>query len=215
MLRILTISTLFISSAVLAEPHKTFDAEVKKAAVTLSINDASKDFDKAQTFSLHAGDIVCFEAGEGRVIIQGEDYKKQLTANNKGCKQLPVEANEENAEESSSFSQKILALFQTSKEESVDGVSRSVEEAETYTQTIEITPTKQAYLAIENDSWGPLPITLEIIDDKQTVIDTWVNEEDLQTSFIIPSKQLNDGYHLKISNMLGDLLLDSPIALKE
>jgi len=66
-----------------------FTAEVKKDSVKLQINENIKTYKKDKTITLKAGDIVCFLEGNGRVVLKGTNYKKQLSKHSHSCKKLP------------------------------------------------------------------------------------------------------------------------------
>ena len=189
-----------------------FNAEIKKASVTLSINNQEKTYTTKENFTLNAGDMLCFSSGEGRVVIQNSTYKKQLSKRSKSCIHLPTEEGK-----STSYTQEIqntiVSIFEKSKEKSVDGVSRKNTETETLTTPIFLT-LKAKYIVIENSTWGPLPMVLELIDAKGTVTETMVNEEDITTSFILPRAIIKDGYTIKVSNSFEEVLMNSKIHLQ-
>lgn len=190
-----------------------FDAEVKKANVSIIINDQNKAYKVGESFALQDGDIVCFDQGDGRVVIKGsganKNYKKQLSKRSKSCKHLPNESGKA-APYAKSMSNSVVSLFQKSKEKSVDGVSRAKETAEILTAPISINKAAK-YLAIENSSWGPLPIILEILDNKGEMVEEMENEDDIITSFIIPTSLLKEGYVVKVFNSFEDELINSKI----
>ena len=187
----------------------SFDGEVKKAPITLLINEESKDFKADDKFTLNAGDIVCFTKGDGRLVIVSENYKKQLSKRNKACKHLPNEDGT-SIDYNQGLKHSVVSIFENSKEKSTNGVSRKSLETETLTVPIYIGDNAK-YLAIENSSWGPLPVTLELIDKKGKMIETMINEDDVRTSFILPKNLLKDGYIVKVSNTFGDLLVNSKV----
>jgi len=190
-----------------------YDAEVKKADVTLLVNDAEVSHKTGEKFTLQAGDIICFKEGKGRVVIRGKDYKKQISKHTKGCKHLPGDM-----KKSSQFAQhmthQVMALFSKAEEEKVTGVSRkAVETAETFTTPITLAA-QAKYLAIENESW-PLPVTLEVLDESGKPVESMVNEEDVITSFVLPKGMLKEGYTIKVTNAFDELLVNSIIHMEE
>lgn len=186
-----------------------FDAEVKKGSVDLLINDQNKMYKLGEKFVLNAGDIVCFVDGEGRVIIKGESYKKQLSKRSKSCKHLPGEDGKPTVY-AQAIKNSIVSIFEKSNEKSVDGVSRKSVDSNTLTAPIFLGKNAK-YLVLENSTWGPLPITLELLNHKSEVIETMVNEEDISTSFILPKRMLDDGYIIKVSNAFDELLVNTTI----
>lgn len=201
----------------MASPVLAFDAEVKKADVIVIINNQSKMYGVGEVFVLQAGDIICFDKGAGRVAIKGKggnkNYKKQLSKRSKSCKHLPSENGKETLY-AKGVLKTVVSLFQKSKEKSVDGVSRNTGETDILTAPISINKLAK-YLAIENSSWGPLPIVLEIIDDKGEVVEKMENEVDINTSFIIPTSLLKEGYGVRVFNSFEDELINSKIQFQQ
>lgn len=198
-----------IIGMVIATALFAFDAEVKKAPISLLINEQSIDLKVGEKFTLKAGDMVCFTEGDGRVVIVGKTYKKQLSKRNKSCKHLPNDEGE-TIEYSQILKNSVVSIFEKSKEKSTDGVSRKSLESDTLTAPISMGADAK-YLAVENSTWGPLPITLELLNTEGKIVETMMNEEDVFTSFILPRSILKDGYSMKISNTFGDLLVNSKI----
>ncbi len=194
-------------------PVMAFDVEVKKGGVTVVINDQNKSYAVGETFKLDSGDIICFSEGNGRVVIKGsgenKSYKKQLSKRSKSCKHLPS-GNGKGTNYAKNMSSSVISLFQKSKEKSVDGVSRSTNDTETLTAPIAINKSAK-YLAIENSSWGPLPIVLEILDEKGEIVEKMENDTDIKTSFIIRTSLLKEGYVIKVLNSFEDELINSKI----
>jgi len=197
--------TGFIATAVLF----AFDAEIKKAPVNLLINDQNKTFKVGEKFTLNAGDMVCFVEGEGRVVIKGKTYKKQLSKQSKSCKHLPSEEGKPTAY-AQGLKDSVVSMFAKSKEKSVDGVSRKSVESDTLTAPIAM-GINAKYLAVENSTWGPLPVILEVINEKGETIETMVNEEDVITSFILPRSMIKEGYRVKVVNAFEEPLVNSTI----
>ncbi len=190
-----------------------FDVEVKKAPVSLLINEQSKDLKVGGKFTLNSGDLVCFIKGEGRVVILGKSYKKQLSSRSKSCKHLPNEDGK-TVGYTQVLKYNVVSMFEKSKEKSVDGVSRKSLESDTFTAPTSMGIDSQ-YLAVENSTWGPLPIMLELLDNKGVVMETMINEEDIITSFILPRDMLKNVYSIKVSNAFGDILVNSKIVFDQ
>ena len=190
-----------------------FNAEVKKADVNLLVNDQNVSYKAGDTFMLNAGDMVCFVKGDGRVIIKGKSYKKQLSKRSKSCKHLPNEDGKPTSY-TKIVKNEVISIFGKSKEKSVDGVSRKAVETDTLTAPIAFGK-KAKYLAIENSTWGPLPVTLKVLDAKGNVVETMVNEEDVVTSFILPKSMIKEGYTIKVTNAFDEALVNSVIHVEE
>jgi F420-0:gamma-glutamyl ligase len=197
---------LLISTGLLS----AFNAEVKKDSVSLLINDQAQNYEVGKTFALKAGDLVCFVSGEGRVVLKGEKYSKQLSKRSKNCKRLPT-ANKETKDYLALSTKRIIANFENAKETSVAGVStRSVTTGETITTPLTIKRGVK-YLIIENDKWGPLPVSIQIVDTQGEVVAMDSNEEELVTTFVFPVSVLKEGYTIKVVNAFDELLVKSEI----
>lgn len=197
----LLISTVLLSA---------FSAEVKKDSVSLLINDQAQNYEAGKTFTLKPGDLVCFVSGEGRMVIKGEKYSKQLSKRSKSCKRLPT-GSKETKDYLTLSTKRIIANFENAKETAVAGVStRSVTTGETITTPLTI-ESGLKYLIIENDKWGPLPVTIQIVDAQGEVLASDSNEEELVTSFVFPISVLKEGYIIKVVNAFDELLVNSVI----
>jgi len=195
------ISTVFLSA---------FNVEVKKDSVSLLINDQAKSYEAGKTFTLKAGDLVCFTSGKGRVVIKGEKYSKQLSKRSKSCKRLPT-GSKETMDYLALSTKRIIANFENANETAVAGVStRSVTTGETITTPLTI-KSGMKYLIIENDTWGPLPVSIEIVNTEGETVTTDSNEEELTTSFVFPVSVVKEGYMIKIVNAFDELLVKSKV----
>lgn len=206
----LLISLLFITNLF------AFNAEVKKADVKLQVNDNTVEYKKGDTFNLNGGDIICFVDGKGRVIIKGDSYKKQLSKRSKLCKKLPL-SKESSINYVAQIQSKIVNVLASAQEEEVDGVSRkSVDNSSTIGKDI-VVDSKKKFIVIESENWGPLPVTLAVYDKNNNRIEESVNEEDVETSFIIPSSVItrDGGSRIEVLNAFGDQLLNSKVQIKK
>jgi hypothetical protein len=191
-----------------------FTATVKKDKVTLKINENIKEYKVADVINLNPGDIICFKKGKGRVVLEGDNYKKQLSKRTKLCKQLPVSQNEK-VNYGNIAKNTILNVFAKSNEKEIDGISRKgALNCSVNTKTILIDKNNK-YIQIQSNNWGPLPIKLSISDKNGTIIDESYNEEDINTSFLIPSDIIpNGGCNIKISNAFDEELVNSNLLKK-
>ena len=189
-----------------------YEAEIKKAEVELIINKQNIKHSIGDKFSLNSGDIICLIGGDGRVVIKGKDYKKQISKKGQLCRHLPS-GNKSNENFADSIKNSVIALFGKSKETSKAGVSRkAVVNTNIYKKDIILT-NKDTFLAIENDTWT-LPVTLTLQDNKGKTIKTLTNEEDLLTSFILPKSILKNGYKVMVKDGLDDIVVDAKIVIK-
>ena len=181
-----------------------FNAQVKKSDITVTINEQEKALKKGETIELKGGDIVCYKAGDGRLVIKGDGYKKQLNKKSSPCQKLPTPANNKS---STSTGELIASVFAKAEEKSKSGVSRKGTEQDTQ-KTVLTLKKNQKYILLENETWGPMPIHLTILDTKnQKVKELEYNDDkDLKTSFLIPANSVKEGYTLKVTNAFGDVL---------
>ncbi len=208
MIKLLTVS------AALSSMLWSYTAEIKKESVTLQINDTVTTFKAGETPRLNGGDIVCFVEGKGRVLLVGEGYKKQLTRHSRTCKQLPLSKTEDASKSYVNVAQEhIASFFADAKESEVSGVSlRNVTVEQADVKEIVVTPGTR-FITLGGEKWGPLPVSLEILDDKGGVIETVVNDEDVPASFILKADQLQEGNILRVSNAFEDLLAELEIVI--
>ena len=190
-----------------------FNAEVKKGSVSLQINDKDISYEAGKTFSLQAGDLICFVSGDGRVVIKGDKYSKQISKRSKSCKRLPTVGTDKK-DYLALAGDKLVAQFGKSKETAVAGVStRSTTTSETLTAPLTLKK-ENKYLILENDQWGPLPVSIKILNKKGEVMASDVNEEDVLSSFIFSRNVLKDGYTVEVVNAFDEALVKSVIEMK-
>ena len=185
-----------------------YPAIVKKANIAVTINGKTREFQAGEKTILKPGDVVCFVSGNGRLVIRSDQFRTQVSRHGSKCKFMPIIDDKKEGIEKGV----LLEHFAKAHEEGVYGVSRGVESEKTYTKEIHIAG-KQRYLAIQNDQWGPLPVTLKIIAPDGKVLYESRNEKNLISSFAVPVDKIKDGSILEISNRFGDLLVKSKIKL--
>ena len=190
-----------------------FDAKVNKADVTLMVNSIQKSYKADDIFTLDSNDIVCFMSGEGRVVITGENYKKQLSKHSKKCKHL-ADPKKKKSDYTTLAKNGIAGVFGETKEMIRSGVSTRSATAETYTKDIHIKQDSK-YILMEKDTWGPLPVTMKVLDEKEQEVLNDINEEDDVSSFVIPISIVKAGYHIVILNAFGEDIVNSKIILEE
>ena len=187
-----------------------YTAEVKKAPVVLKINETTKTCEPQEILELHAGDIVCFLDGDGRVVITGKEYKTQLSKRSKSCKRIPV-GKEITRDYIAAVENSIVSVLATSSESESAGVSTKgagVEEA--VLTTLDVSANK-SYIVVESKSWGPLPVQLDIVDSKGELVESMENEDEEFTSFIVRRELVKEGYGLRVSNAFDETLLNAKV----
>jgi hypothetical protein len=189
-----------------------FDAKVNKANVILMVNGIEKSYKANEAFKLNNDDIVCFVSGDGRVVITGENYKKQLSKHSKKCKHLHGQ-NHKKSDYVALAKNGIVGVFGETKENIRSGVSTRGVTMDTYTQDIHVRPDAK-YILMEKETWGPLPVTLKVLDEKGRSIIEDINEENDLSSFVIPVSQIKQGYRIVIQNVLEDDLVNAKIIME-
>jgi len=188
-----------------------FKAEVKKETVYLLINDKNISYKAGEIFSLKAGDLVCFISGNGRVVIKGDKYRKQISRHTKSCKTLPSKDNNKK-NYISLVTNKIVETFSNTKESVVNGVS-SKGSIELINNNLIHLNKNSKYLILKSKEWGPLPVTIQILDNKGEVIISDINDNDDLASFIFPIQNLKDGYIINIYDGFDKLKVKSTIRM--
>lgn len=193
-----------------------FTATIKKDNVTLEINETIKTYKVTDIISLNGGEIICFIKGNGRVILKGDNYKKQLSKRTKLCKKLPVPSNV-SKDYLAMIQKNVVTIFANSQEKEIDGISRKSVTINSILNKDIILDLDKKFISIENNTWGPLPVQLNIYDKDNKLILESINSEDIKTSFIIPLNIIakEDGYRIEISNAFGDKLMNAKILLKK
>jgi len=185
-----------------------FDGIVKKSDITILINDKAKSFKVGDKFTLTSGDLICFKSGEGRVVINGEDYKISLNKNSTPCKVLPKA---DNTPMKLSWNG-VIKLFSPTKEQELNGMSvRSTKM--TKTKKTYVRDKQAQYIAYQSNQWV-LPVTLKVYDTKHNIVMQDKNEENVYTSFVIPMKILKNGYIIEIKNGFDDTVADTLVDFK-
>ena len=203
---------LILTSLIATLTLFAYNAEVIKGDVTIKVNEINQSHKLGDIFTLEGGNLVCFVSGDGKIIIKGDKYSKKISKRS-SCKSLPTLKKEDKgylALANSAMSSK----FGKSSEETVNGVStRAVSTAKTEKKDITIAK-ETKYLILENKNWGPLPVTVKILDDKGEVVAEDVNEDDDISSFVFPGSIIKDGYVVKVINGFDELLVDSKVVIK-
>jgi hypothetical protein len=187
--------------------------QVKKAEVNLLINGDEKQYKAGDTEVLKSGDVVCFLSGDGRILILGEHYKKQISKHNKSCKHLPSEDGSP-VDYVASIKSTIVSVFADVQEKSVNGVSRKGMEQKEFTKPI-LLHKNTKFVAIKSKAWGPLPVTLKIIDKNGKVKEEMVNEDEIETEFIVLSDLVEGSCTITVCNAFDETLLHSKVEEKK
>jgi len=189
-----------------------YNAEVKEDWITVEINGVNHTYSAGKKIDLNPGDLICFKGGDGRVVITGKDYRKQISKHGSSCRHLP-NTNEKANHYTENLVANIVDIFKKSEEDSVSGVSRKGVKTIKSTKPVIINK-KSKYLLIESNQWGPLPVTVKIFDKNGKIVSSNVNGNDVFTSFVFPVSILKDGYRIRVTNAFDDMLVDAKIIIK-
>jgi len=181
---------------------------VKEGDVKLLINGQTIDVKKDQNLTLEEGSMVCFLSGDGKVII---DNTKQLDNKTRDCYQLPIKDNFDIDAfmSSSKNSIAVLAKENTSKSRGTKGISESSSE----TADLVLSQVDKEVI-IYNETYGPLPVTLNIKKSDGTNVKEIVNEENIKTFFRVPATYLENNSKIEITNAFGDTLLNKQVVIQ-
>ncbi|WP_419770298.1 MAG: hypothetical protein ACNI3C_00450 [Candidatus Marinarcus sp.] len=185
---------------------------VKKSDVKISVNGEIKSLSKDASLNLEDGSSVCFLEGEGKVII---NKHKQLTKKSKKCYSTPLPEGFkiEDFVEGLTNSAKVALI--TGELKVKNGVStKSIQTSQTVTGNYEIT-SEQKEIIVYNELYGPLPVTLKIIDKDKNIVQEFINEENTVTLFRIPTNILKENYNILITNAFDEELLNQTIINKK
>ena len=193
---------------------------VKEGDVTLLINGQRINLEKNQSLTLNAGIMICFVEGSGTVLIND---KKKLDSNHPDCYQIPVK--DDFDIEKFVTSEKNKAVISTGREKYISDPNRGVIEqgtdtVNTYNSGVPVAETlslstKDKEFIIYNDSYGPLPITLNIKKPDGTLVKEIVNEDNSKTFFRIPTVYLENNAQIEVTNVFGDKLLNKQVTIKK
>jgi len=181
---------------------------VKEGDVKLLINGQTIEVKKDQNLTLEEGSMVCFLSGDGKVLI---DNTKQLDNKTRDCYQLPVKDSFDIGTfmSSSKNSVAVLSKEKTSESRGTKGVS----ESSSNTEELVVSKTDKEVI-IYNESYGPLPVTLNIKKPDGTTVKKVVNEENVKTFFRVPATYLENNSKIEITNAFDDILLNKQVVIK-
>ena len=184
---------------------------VKEGDVTLLINGQTVEVQKDQNLTLEEGSMVCFLSGVGKVLINNS---KQLDHETPDCYQLPIKEDFD-IDAFMSLSKNSVAIL--SKEEvSESRGTKGISDSSDSSSELEELPLSQSNkeVIIYNESYGPLPVTLNIKKPDGTTVKELVNEENDKTFFRVPVSYLKNNSKIEITNAFGDTLLHKQIVIK-
>lgn len=207
-MKLKVIMLLVLSFTILFANHLT----VKGGDVTLLINGQEFEIPEDHNLTLKPGMMVCFVKGKGKVVING---KKEMDRRTKECHQVPIDDTFDIRHFLSTAEDKSIVKTATVSSSDEDAViHRGIAVADdgiSIPGTITIKPSDKE-VVIYDKSYGPLPVTAIIKKADGTVTKKIVNEESTSTLFRIPTRLLNNGFQIEVTNAFGDKLLDKKIS---
>lgn len=188
---------------------------IKDGSIELKINKKIVRYTRNSTARFKQGDIVCFIKGNGRIVIEAENYKKQISEKSPNlCVQLPIQKVSAATNYLNLIKEKVLYLISSPKEDMQAGVSRSTNELVTpIEQEIEIDPQKTVYLVIKRGDLGPLPVAAIHYDTSGRILEKSINKKNLETTLIYPVSELKNGEKIKITNAFDETLISLRIKI--
>lgn len=200
---------LVLSFTILFASHLT----VKGGDTTLLINGQEFIVPEDHNLTLKPGTMVCFVEGSGKVTI---DDKKELDRKTKECYQVPIGDNFDIKHFLSTTEDKsVVNTAAISPEDDEAVIHRGIATAGENSGlqgTINITPSDKEVI-IYDESYGPLPVTLNIMKPNGAIIKKIVNKENIKTFFRIPVSQLDYDSKIEVTNAFGDKLLDKKVSM--
>jgi hypothetical protein len=175
---------------------------VKDNSIDITINEVKYNLREKEKLDFDDGSTLCVVDGKGRIIINGH---KQLSIASKNCIQTKVENSSLEDTIFSSLQKALILTFSKTEETFVNGVSSKGNDIDNKKQVIKIKTSKK-YIVIRGNSSGPLPITLQILNEKNEIIKKILNEDNQNSIFIINNSSLFNNYHIKILDGFGKII---------
>lgn len=178
---------------------------VKGGDATVLINGQEFKIPKDHNLTVQPGTMICFIKGAGTVII---DKKVKLNSKNPECYQFPIDNKTDAKKLLSSIGDEAVITTEPKK---APASSRGLESLTTEKGIISLPPSKKE-VVIYSESYGPLPVTLNVKNPDGTVIKAIVNKENDQTLFRIPTSYLSNNTKIEVTNAFGDKLVDKKVS---
>jgi len=192
---LLTSSILFANSLV-----------VKKADVTVLLNNVEKSLSKGYELALDYGTSVCFKNGKGRVVI---NKRIQLKKPGK-CYLVPVPKGFD-IKDYVTKAKEIVSVAMIDSSESVrHGVStKGTNDLDDGKDIVLKKDDKD--LIVYSEEFGPHPIFVNLKDAKGNILMSVENEENDITFFKVDSSSVKTGYRIEVLNGFEEVLIDKRI----
>lgn len=178
---------------------------IKNGDVLISLNNVEKSLKDNQSLALDFGSTVCFKSGEGRVLIND---KIQLKKPNK-CYLVPTPKEFDIKEFVSQKTEPILLTKIDSTEKVKSGVStkgtNDLEDGK------DIVLKGNEDLVIYSDMFGPLPVTVNLKDEKGNILMSVENEDSDITLFKVAGNTVKNGYRVEVLSGMEEVLINKKI----
>ncbi|MDD3008783.1 MAG: hypothetical protein PHQ70_07955 [Arcobacter sp.] len=178
---------------------------VKNGDVLITLNNVEKSLKNNENLALDFGSTVCFKGGEGRVLI---NEKIQLKKPNK-CYLVPTPKEFNIKEFVSEKTQPLLLTKIDSTEKVKSGVS--TKGTNDLDDGKDILLKGNDDLIVYSDMFGPLPVTVNLKDEKGNILMSVENEDNDITLFKVVGNSVKTGYKVEVISGMEEVLIDKKI----
>jgi len=183
------------------------NVKITKSDVSFTLNGENREYKVNSTFKVKSGDILCNIKGSGYLEIDNNKSTTKIFSNTSPCHIVFIgDDDDDDGEENTNIPSGIKPIIVRGKN---IGEFRGENKEIGVKKIVKLT-NKEKFILISNKKWSPLPITLEIVDNKNRLVKEYVNSNET-TQFLIPSKLLKDGYIVKVKNRVSKVLLEITI----
>lgn len=178
---------------------------VKNGDVVITLNNVEKSLKDKESLALDFGSTVCFKSGEGRVLIND---KIQLKKPNK-CYLVPTPKEFDIKDYALKAKDLISVAMIDSTEKVKSGVStkgtNDLEDGK------DIILKGNEDLVVYSDMFGPLPITVNLKDEKGSILMSVENEDSDITLFKVAGNSVKNGYRVEVLSGMEEVLINKKI----
>lgn len=178
---------------------------VKDSTIVVSLNNVNTNLKVGNEVTLDNGTTICFKSGEGRAIINNDVQLMKPDS----CHLLPPPKDFNLKELFLKFETYVYARM-SSKEKSIDGVS--TKGMNSFDDRKDIVLKRNIKdLIIYSKEFGPYPITINLKDEKESIVLSVQNEHEDITFFKVLSSSVNTGYSIEVLDGYGRIILTKKI----
>jgi len=181
------------------------DAKVKYDEVSLTVDGKEHTYKKGNHFSVDYNQKICFVKGDGVVIFSDKEtgFKRQIDEDTK-CTTLTKRVKPKKI----GLLATILRFPPKTDESVEDGVGIRDGEGLRKVSANVVLNKEIKQIVIEDENWGPLPITFKLFNEEGKEVKTEINEHNLTTKFTVNREELKDGYKIEVTNSSNDILVN-------